>query len=1419
MARKICNNIWPHVRSFHGQTQPSLYDRRLLGFEHLEDRRMLTSVSVSLNLEFNDHTDFGSGGVWTAVAKADSRGISAIILNFEKSSLNFNPSNGFLTPAGFEIESYGEYGNRLEILLADNTINPTLDVGVIGGTYPSNYVDNPGIQVLGSNPDLGSFTGGVALATGTFDAGDIPTWYASSPGPVAGNLFVDASGTVSEIIDVNTTVRFVDDPFTQSYIEGVNQYSQITVEQGTEARFLVDGVFSINPLDYYTTYWYEYSGGNPVLVDTDSSNAANIFYDPEYTKTFNQVGGPFTIEADVFKNGTYTNWLIWDVTVVPAKPDLTPYQPSGWDDKIVISTNTGDRDDDSPIFSDENIYIDWAVINDGNGPTTSDYLTSLYLDGNFVASWNNTAPQNVNNYKFVSDYNLGSLAAGSHTIEIRADYTNVINEVNDSSEDNNYSRSFTVYDRPDLIVESVTDTLISYDVGDKIQARATIKNVGGYTANASDLKYYLGTADGSNKTYRYIEQGSIGSLAANATAEDIINFPYWTIPIDVATGEYRIWVQADSSNDVYEGATGGNNNWGSSEKFVITVEPFIIEGQVTYREEGQTVNNAAYVHVEVYEKEAGIDYKIAEGSTNSLGRFSFTHDINGNLLTLADVELGESGTRDIYFKVYPKNEAVDVVIPTAVPGVTQNYEYESSVSYDVTGPTHNALLYIADTSFTPNHAGAYGLPEYYKGVRDWFASIAGGWSRDQVTLAYNSPTSAYSAVNELGIELDTIYLKEGASPFTMAHEYGHAIQYVARGRNGANPGTGTGPYPHPIYSEVNAEFAMTEGWADFIGFAANNDDLLETNYLWMGSDGWNDKTNDNQNSGEIVEGAVASVFWDIYDSPANDDDAIDGEFSKLWNILLNYDPDYLWRTPSGPSNFLVGDGFYNYWTNQYGLTSDIANVFIDHGMAVWDDAAEQNDTSGSAYVLSNLNANYQGLLLSDEFDVQLHSEEDWFTFSLTQTALSGSGISVTATGHGNPDLYVYDASLALFGESTEGIGDPDSVDLSGLQAGAYNVKVVGYGGDLVPGYELSLDIQVDNVSPQAHLNASDVTVAGGTSHPLAVLYTDNIAVDISDLDSNDLVVQLPSGPGEPVSFVGVDIPVDFPFANATYSFDAPGGTWDRADNGTYNVWMQFEEVSDTSEVNYVTAGLLGSFEVNIPNQNPSADIGDPYLVAIGDSIILDASDSDDPDGNIVSYLWDLDNDGQFDDGSGVKPSYTPSSIGKFDIGLRVVDNEGAFDDDFTTLTVYNPDLTGDGFVDSIDLGVLLGNWGAFTSPIEGELNGIFPVDSVDLGLLLGAWDPPPALATISDPDPFPNSELTDAAMANARLDSQEEEEAYIEENPSYQESPVDIALASHTSSLERASVVSDEITTHQQKSESNEQAEFDWMFEELEVFN
>ena len=127
------------------------------------------NVSLSLNLEYNTFADISSGGTWTVVAKAQERGIDRLVVRFLDSSLNWDPNSGFLLSSVFEVEESNVSGLELEIVQGDDLESVTLDVGVIGGTFPSTYVDDPDLAILGSNPDLGSFTGGAELVTGSFD--------------------------------------------------------------------------------------------------------------------------------------------------------------------------------------------------------------------------------------------------------------------------------------------------------------------------------------------------------------------------------------------------------------------------------------------------------------------------------------------------------------------------------------------------------------------------------------------------------------------------------------------------------------------------------------------------------------------------------------------------------------------------------------------------------------------------------------------------------------------------------------------------------------------------------------------------------------------------------------------------------------------------------------------------------------------------------------------------------------------------------------------------------------------------------------------------------------------------------------------------------------------------------------------------
>ncbi|MBI4307637.1 MAG: LEPR-XLL domain-containing protein, partial [Chloroflexi bacterium] len=186
--------------------------------------------------------------------------------------------------------------------------------------------------------------------------------------------------------------------------------------------------------------------------------------------------------------------------------------------------------------------------------TTQDSTTNEIATGD-LGSINGLGPNETERETDASWTIPAGLSAGTYWLTAKIDWDGRVAE---SNENNNVrSESFTVI-LPDLIVSAVTGTASSYNVGDKINATATIKNQGQGTASGSNLKYYLGTSDGTNKTYRYIEEGSVGSLAYNATANDQINFG-WTIPSDVAEGSYRVWVQADSSGTVGESNEG--NNW------------------------------------------------------------------------------------------------------------------------------------------------------------------------------------------------------------------------------------------------------------------------------------------------------------------------------------------------------------------------------------------------------------------------------------------------------------------------------------------------------------------------------------------------------------------------------------------------------------------------------------------------------------------------------------------------------------------------------------------------------------------------------------------------------------------------------------------------------------------------------------------
>lgn len=137
---------------------------------------------------------------------------------------------------------------------------------------------------------------------------------------------------------------------------------------------------------------------------------------------------------------------------------MTPYQPSGWSDKIVVCNSTGSQTDDSPLYSTEELFIDWAVINRGN-PTESQFFTQLYVNNVLLQTWYTDPPLPTNYYCFVKDFNLGKYSVGTYTVRIVTDATGVISESDETN--NEYTRSFTVIAPPNEPIISVEPTSLT----------------------------------------------------------------------------------------------------------------------------------------------------------------------------------------------------------------------------------------------------------------------------------------------------------------------------------------------------------------------------------------------------------------------------------------------------------------------------------------------------------------------------------------------------------------------------------------------------------------------------------------------------------------------------------------------------------------------------------------------------------------------------------------------------------------------------------------------------------------------------------------------------------------------------------------------------------------------------------------------
>lgn len=122
-----------------------------------------------------------------------------------------------------------------------------------------------------------------------------------------------------------------------------------------------------------------------------------------------------------------------------------------------------------------------------------------------------------------------------------------------------------------------------------------------------------------------------------------------------------------------------------------------------------------------------------------------------------------------------------------------------------------------------------------------------------------------------------------------------------------------------------------------------------------------------------------------------------------------------------------------------------------------------------------------------------------------------------------------------------------------------------------------------------------------------------------------------------------------------------------------------------------------------PGCLPTADAGGPYATIEGTNVVLDGTGSvDHGTGDGITYAWDLDNDGQYDDATGATPVFDlVGQDGVFTVGLEVTAIVGGFTDtDTATVTVANvaPQVVGLASTGPVDENTSINVSGTITDP-------------------------------------------------------------------------------------------------------------------------
>lgn len=269
---------------------------------------------------------------------------------------------------------------------------------------------------------------------------------------------------------------------------------------------------------------------------------------------------------------------------------------------------------------------------------------------------------------------------------------------------------------------------------------------------------------------------------------------------------------------------------------------------------------------------------------------------------------------------------------------TIDYTFDSANPYRMLGFIHNTIMDAHD-----------------------FLSDKLNWSRRRIRVEYPSgdwPYYHYWWWSDGTIYDESITIPSGWEwkRTTIIHEYGHAVMSALCDYNTHNLPTKRYEGSHRITTISDRGFAITEGWAEF--FEALVDDNAFNVTYWVNSQTPNIEENrwwtgdpmgeGGNRDGSIVEGAIASVFWDIADTAQShdhqlkkDDDLLDGMLVQLWRVMDEVMPGDILQLWKG-------------WDQLgFGMREELAMIYSQHHIPLSDVTIEITEPSEDTEAMSS----------------------------------------------------------------------------------------------------------------------------------------------------------------------------------------------------------------------------------------------------------------------------------------------------------------------------------------------------------------------------------------------------------------------------------------------------------------------------------